>query len=356
MSPRPARPGVLGRGDRIASRSTPISTSIDTRTGRSCGGSSGTRARSRRSSSRPTTAAWCPAAVDRTVRTWDLGSGRSEVHAGFEGIVSEVEPLADGRSILAVSTAGEVRLFEPHRAGQVLTEHAAPTTGLALSADGRVASIDEQGRLRISDLAGRAIAEHGTPPARQIHLVTAPDGRSFAGVPRRGIRSDGRYPDPSAPPATLLLGDFDASRAALDPAAGRGARPRVARRRRDRRARRRRGAARRPRRRGHRARPLRRPATSVAVAPTAPGSRPAARTARCASATLATGRRRELHAHSERVTGLAFAADGMWLASGCADHTVRLWRLADGTFRAFDEGGHGVEQVGFSADGARCCS
>jgi hypothetical protein len=157
-------------------------------------------------------------AIDRTVRNWDLGTGRSEVHAGFEGIVSEVRTLADGRSILAVSTAGEARLFEPHRAGQVVTEHDAPTTGLALSADDRVASIDEQGQLRISDLAGVRVAEHTTPRARQIHLVTAPDGRSFAGVPRAWITmSDGRRPDRTAPPATLLLGTFDAAAPASIP-------------------------------------------------------------------------------------------------------------------------------------------
>src|SRR5262249_36182371 len=46
-----------------------------------------------------------------------------------------------------------------------------------------------------------------------------------------------------------------------------------------------------------------------------------------------------------------YAAGDAWLASGCADHTARLWRLADGTFRSFDEGGHGVEQLAFSVDG-----
>ena len=290
--------------------------------------------------------------VDRTVRTWDLGSGRSEVHAGLAGIVTEVEPLADGRSILAVSTAGEVRLFEPHRAGRILTEHAAPTTGLALSVDGRVASIDEQGRLRISDLAGRAIAEHGTPPARQIALVTAPDGRTLAGVSRSWlIRSDGRYPDPSAPPATLVLGDFDATAptlvplpaAALDLAwAGDavivalvdGAVLRVDRA----------GAVTEVDR-------FAAAATSVAVAADGASIAIGSDDGEVRLVTLATGRRRELTRHKERVTGLAFAAGGVWLASGCADHTARIWRLADGTFRSFDEGGHGVEQVGFAADG-----
>jgi WD40 repeat protein len=285
-------------------------------------------------------------AVDRSVRTWDLDSGRSEVHAGFEGIVTELEVLRDGRTILAVSTTGEVRLFEPHRAGRILGEHAARTTGLALGSDGRVASIDERGRLRIVDLAGRTIASHTVPPAPRVALVSAPDGRRLAGVSRAwDVRSDGRYPERGAPPAALLLARFDAgaprtvalSAAALDLAwAGDavivglvdGAVVRV-------------GPA------GdvqtlHRAAA---PATAVAVSD---------------AATIAVGDGDgrvvllpggEIGRHAERVTGLAFAPGGARLVSGCADHTVRIWDLESGSHRAFAEGGHGVEQVAFSPDG-----
>ena len=290
--------------------------------------------------------------VDRTVRTWDLGSGRSEVHAGFEGIVSEVRTLADGRSILAVSTAGEARLFEPHRAGQVVTEHDAPTTGLALSADDRVASIDETGRLRISDLAGVRVAEHATPRARQIHLAAAPDGRSFAGVPRAWVTmTDGRRPDPTAPPATLLLGTFDTApptRVALAAAATDlgwladavivalvdGSVLRIDR--------------------SGTIAELHRftaPATSVATSTSGRWIAAGSDDGAVRLIEVATGHHRDLEPHKERVTGLAFAAGDVWLASGCADHKARLWRLADGTFRSYDEGGHGMEQVAFSADG-----
>ena len=292
-------------------------------------------------------------AVDRTVRTWDLASGRSEVHAGFEGIVSEVQPLADGRSILAVSTSGEVRLFEPHRAGRVIRVHDAPATGLAVAADDRVASIDEQGQLRVSDLTGTSIAEHATPPARMIHLVASPDGRGFAGVPRAWVTmTDGRRPDRAAPPATLLIGTFDATppRRILLPSAALelawlgddvivalvdGSVLRVDR--------------------GGTMTELDRftgPATSLAVAPDGAWIAAGSEDGAVRLSEPATGRRRELPPHSERITGLAFAAGGQWLGSGCADHTVRLWRLADGTFRAYDAGGHGMEQVAFSADGA----
>jgi WD40 repeat protein len=292
-------------------------------------------------------------AVDRTVRTWDLGSGRSEVHAGFEGIVSEVQPLADGRSILAVSTSGEVRLFEPHRAGQVVGEHDAPATGLALSIDDRVASIDEQGQLRIAELAGPAIAGHS-------HAARADDpprdrpGRAQLRRRPAGVGDDDRRPPPRPhgpardaaarhvrrePAARILLPsaalelawladdvivalvdgavlrvDRDGTMTELDRFTG--------------------------------------PATSVAVAPDGAWIAAGSEDGAVRLSEIATGRRRELQPHSERVTGLAFAAGGQWLGSGCADHTVRLWRLADGTFRAYDEGGHGMEQVSFSADGA----
>ncbi len=292
--------------------------------------------------------------VDRTVRRWDLGSGQTEVHAGFEGLVTEVEVLADGRSIVAVSSAGEVRLFEPRRAGQVLSDHAAPTTGLALAADGRIASIDDQGRLRIVDLAGAGIAEHPVPRGADYHLVAAPDGRSFAGAPRAWIvAADGRTPETKAPPGALLFADFDAATPrAIELAAALldlvwladGSAVVVALVD---------GTVRRIDRAGETTTlaGFAAPATSVAVSPDGAWIAAGSEDGSVRLTELATGRHRELQPHKERVTALAFASGGAWLASGCADHTIRLWRLADGSFRSFDEGGHGVEQAEFSADG-----
>ncbi|PCC74276.1 WD40 repeat [Nannocystis exedens] len=291
--------------------------------------------------------------VDRTVRLWNLASGRSEVYAGFEGVVTEAELLADGRSILAVSTAGEVRLFEPRRAGRIVTDHAAPATGLAVSVDDRVASIDDRGRLRIVALDGRVIAEHAVPRAAAVHLAASPDGRSFAGVPRAWVTgSDGRHPARAAPPATLLLGRFDATAplAVALPAAALellwladGSAVVVALVD---------GSVRRIDRSGAGLELDRfpAPATSIALAPGGDWLAAGSDDGRVRLTELATGRHRDLAPHEERVTALAFAG-GTWLASGCADHTVRLWRVQDGSFRAFDEGGHGVEQLAFSADG-----
>ena len=292
--------------------------------------------------------------VDRTVRSWDLASGQSEVHAGLEGLPTEAELFADGRSILAVSSAGEVRLFDTRRAGKVLTDHAAPATGLALGADRRVASIDDHGRLHIRDLDGRSIATHTVSPAPQLHLAAAPDARSFAGLAFAWITvADGRHPDLKAPPATLLLADFAgaAPRQHPLPAAGQGLAwladssavivalgdGVVLRVTRD-------GATTEIDR-------FAAPATSLAVAPDGRWLAAGSEDGSLHLHDLRTGRVRPLPAHGERVTALAFTADGTWLASGCADHTARLWRSDDASFRAFDEGGHGVEQLAFTPDG-----
>ncbi|MDC0672853.1 WD40 repeat domain-containing serine/threonine protein kinase [Nannocystis radixulma] len=294
------------------------------------------------------------ASVDRTARVWNLASGQSEVYGGFEGVVTEAELLADGRSILAVSTSGEVRLFEPRRAGRIVTDHAAPATGLAVSADDRVASIDDRGRLRIGDLAGRTIAEHVTVRAPNIHLVASPDSRGFAGVARAWITvTDGRHPDRAAPPATLLFGSFDATpplavalpAAALELAWLEGGSAVVVAlvdgtvRRIDRS-----GA-------GVELDRLPAPATSIAIAPGSRWLAAGSEDGHVRLTELATGRHRDLAPHRERVTALAVAAGDAWLATGCADHTARLWRLDDGSFRSFDEGGHGIEQLAFSVDG-----
>jgi serine/threonine protein kinase/WD40 repeat protein len=292
--------------------------------------------------------------VDRTVRSWSLDTGRSEVYAGFEGIVTEARLLGDGRSILAVSSAGEVRSFEPRRAGRIVTDHGGPTTGLALSADGRVASIDARGRLRIHDLEGRTLAEHTMPPAPSHHLVASPDGRSFAGISRAWVvTADGRYPDPAAGNGVLLLGTFDAAppsqrelpAPALDLAwvpdssavvvgladggvlvLGRtGEAVELDR--------------------------FSAPATSIAISSDGAWVAAGSEDGSVRLTERASSRHRELAPHAKCVTVFAFAIGDVWLASGCADHTARLWRRADGTFRSFDEGGHGVEQVAFSADG-----
>ena len=293
-------------------------------------------------------------AFDRTVRTWDLATGESQVHAGLTGTPTDLEFLADGRTVLAVSSTGEARVFEPSRAGKILVDHGARVTGLALSGDGLAASVDEDGHLRIGDLEGRTIAGHAVPKAAALRLIASPDRKSFAGAPLAWtIDPDGRLPQDEAPPGTLLLGTFDAAAPAqIDVGAAildlawlpDGSAVLLALSD---------GSVRRIDREGTSVEIDRFAAPVTSVAASADGAWAAAGsddgTVRITE--IATGRHRELGRHTQVVTALAFSPDGQWLASGCHDHTARLWRVDDGTFRSFDEGGHGVEQLAFSPDG-----
>jgi eukaryotic-like serine/threonine-protein kinase len=294
-------------------------------------------------------------AYDRTVRTWDLATGESEVHAGLKGTPIDLEILADGRSVLAVSSIGEARLFEPSRAGKILADHGAQVTGLALAGDGRTASIDEGGHLHIGDLEGRRIAAHAAAGAPGLRLIAAPDRTSFAGAPLAWSNGGaGRTPSDRAPPGRVLFGTFDAvppaqievGAAILDIAwllDGSAVVVALAD-----------GAVRRIERGGTSVELDRFEAAATSVAVSADGAWAAAGSEDGAVRVteIATGRRRALGRHAGVVTALAFSPDGRWLASGTGEHTARLWSLDDGTFRSFDESGYGVEQLAFSPDGA----
>jgi WD40 repeat protein len=64
---------------------------------------------------------------------------------------------------------------------------------------------------------------------------------------------------------------------------------------------------------------------------------------------LRSGAHRDLGRHKNMVRALAFSSTGL-LASGCLDHTFRIWRLDDGSFRSFDASGGGVLKLAFSRD------
>ena len=284
---------------------------------------------------------------DKTVRTWNLVTGETRAFAGLLGVVSTVVFLPDQKRLLAASSFGDVRLFEPGRAGRILTDRHAVTPALAVSAEGRIATVDEAGHLLVTDPEGKTIAEHALGPSPWMRLRTSPDRRRFAGAP---------WFDPSAngavPRGTMVLGTFDTTKPLVvalptpakemtfsptgdlvfvalqggtvqrvDPSGALTEVDRI-------------GAT----------------AQRVAVSPDGVSLAVGGGDGSVRLTDLATRRHRDLGRHGDAVTALAFSATGDLLASGSFDHTIRLWRTGDGSFRSIDASGSGVHRIAFSPD------
>ena len=66
---------------------------------------------------------------------------------------------------------------------------------------------------------------------------------------------------------------------------------------------------------------------------------------------------RTLSGHTSWVWSVAFSPDGMWLASGSGDQTVKLWDVASGELvRTLSGHTDPVRSVAFSPDGTRLAS
>lgn len=289
---------------------------------------------------------------DHAVRTWDLVTGEIHSYAGLAGVASTVDAWPDGRSVIAASSAGDARLFDPGSTGVALTDHGRPALGLAVSATGRVASIDDAGNLRITGVAGELVAEHAVPAALGLRLVASPDRTRFACAAweTRFERTEPAPPGASRH-AALALGTFDAERptivqvpaqvshlawhpdgeavfvALMDGTVQKvtldGAMTEIER--------------------------LQAVALTLAVAPDGASLAVGGSDGLVRVTELATGRRRDLGHHTQAVSALAYSQAGL-LASGCRDHTFRIWRPNDGTFRSFQASGSGVLHVRFSPD------
>src|SRR5262249_23877064 len=131
---------------------------------------------------------------------------------GLQGTVSKIAFLPDQRTLLASSWGGGVRQFKPTRDGVVLSDHRARATGLAVSREGQVASMDEEGRLRIVELSGQAIADYALGKRANPVLVASTEQSRFAGTWLPCVDYE---PCPSAERAgrgAMMIGSFGGAR------------------------------------------------------------------------------------------------------------------------------------------------
>ncbi|MFO0590187.1 MAG: hypothetical protein U0441_21775, partial [Polyangiaceae bacterium] len=287
---------------------------------------------------------------DRAVKTWDLSTGEMHTFAGLEGVASAVRVSPDHARLYAASSAGDVRIFEPGRAGRVLVDHRAPANGLAVSADGLLATADDQGRIVISDMEGHKIAEHAIDPTPWLVLRASPDRRRFVGF-------SGLHPAPGSPVTAaqrmLLLGTFDAAKPIVVTAPARprcfaflpkgdaaligsedrslarfdmttGALSEIARVDVD--------------------------VSQIAISPDAATAALGTSDGAVRLLDLASGKDREIGRGAGAITALTFSHDGHHVVAGTGEHTFHIFDLVAGTSISRDASGAGVRRVELSPD------
>lgn len=131
---------------------------------------------------------------DKTVRLWDANDGRelSALH-GHTGEVISVTYSADGKEIISASRDGTIRIWDPHaiEVGGILQGHSTYVYSVAFHPDGeRIASAGWDGTVRLWDATTgrqRAVLEHGKDTLVSS-VAFDPAGRYLASRDRESIR------------------------------------------------------------------------------------------------------------------------------------------------------------------------
>jgi WD40 repeat protein len=232
------------------------------------------------------------ASWDRTVRFWNLATGR-ELHAVNDKL-KQVQAIAftrDGKLLAAEDTSDTVAIFDAAtgaRLRELPTDKTVPSVGIswvysiAFSPDGRwLASAVDDRTVRIWDVAtGAKIRDLAGPRRPIVYIAFSPNGELVAtGNDEKSIQI---WNVASGAPTTTLTGHKKVINA-------------------------------------------------VAFSPDGKylASASADKTIRLWDAN--TGKHiRTLSGHQAAVSSISFSPDGRWLASGSWDKTVRIWNVANG--------------------------
>jgi len=127
---------------------------------------------------------------DKTIRVWDIASGRSVAWAGLSSAVNGLAVSGDGRRVLSGEDGGDIKLWDA-ATGRVVTAwtHGGIVNTVALLPDGRRAlsgGVDTQ--VRVWDLAsGRELASWRGHRADVMALAVSADGRRVVSGGRDGL-------------------------------------------------------------------------------------------------------------------------------------------------------------------------
>jgi WD40 repeat protein len=224
---------------------------------------------------------------DRTLRLWDLASGRELMTLSGHTDSDSVYSIAfgpDGRKALSGSKDKTLRLWDLASGQELMTlsGHTSQVTSVAISPDGRKAlSGSEDKTLRLWDLAsGQELMTLSGHTGQVTSVAISPDGR------------------------TALLGKQDKSLRLWDLASGRALMTLT----------------------GHTDW-----VNSIALSPDGRKALSGSEDKTLRHWDLATGRElKTLSGHTGQVTSVAFSPDGKTGLSGSWDRTLRLWDLASG--------------------------